>query len=99
MQVGWAGYLNTNEKYFYCLDALPIFIAFCIYSLLPFGKYLDAPLALRLPTSAKEVIVTDSSSSMRGSKDKKSNSSLSTLSISPVADITATADAPLSTLV
>ena len=65
VQVGWSGYLNTHEKYFYCLDALPIFVAFCIYSLLPFGKYLDAPLALRLPTTAKEIIVNDSSSSMQ----------------------------------
>lgn len=65
VQVGWGGYLNTREKYFYCLDALPIFVAFCIYSLLPFGKYLGAPLALRLPTTAKEIIVNDSSSSMQ----------------------------------
>ena len=41
VQVGWAGKYNTHEVYFYCLDALPIFIAFCIYSLLHFGKYLE----------------------------------------------------------
>ena len=62
MQVGWAGYLNATEKYFYCLDALPIFLAFCVYCLLPFGKYLDAPLALRLPTSVREVAVVDNTS-------------------------------------
>ncbi|KAL0055876.1 hypothetical protein WJX82_005320 [Trebouxia sp. C0006] len=62
--VGWGGYLNTHEKYFYCLDALPIFVAFCIYSVLHFGKYLDAPLALRLPETTKQIIVNDSSSSV-----------------------------------
>lgn len=61
--VGWAGYLNATEKYFYCLDALPIFLAFCVYCLLPFGKYLDAPLALRLPTSVREIAVVDNTSS------------------------------------
>ncbi len=66
MQVGWRGYLNTHEKYFYCLDALPIFVAFCIYSALPFGRYLDAPLTLRLPTTAKEaIVVNDSSNSVK----------------------------------
>lgn len=64
VQVGWGGYLNTHEKYFYCLDALPIFVAFCIYSVLHFGKYLDAPLALRLPETTKQIIVNDSSSSV-----------------------------------
>ena len=64
VQVGWSGYLNTHEKYFYCLDALPIFVAFCIYSVLHFGKYLDAPLALRLPETSKHIIVNDSSSSV-----------------------------------
>ena len=62
-QVGWGGYLNTHEKYFYCLDALPIFIAFCVYSVLHFDRYLDAPLALRLPTSAKQIVVKDISTS------------------------------------
>ena len=65
VQVGWGGYLNTHEKYFYCLDALPIFVAFCIYSVLHFGKYLDAPLALRLPETTKRIIVNDSSSSVK----------------------------------
>ena len=64
VQVGWGGYLNTHEKYFYCLDALPIFVAFCIYSALHLGKYLDAPLALRLPETTKQIIVSDSSSSV-----------------------------------
>jgi hypothetical protein len=35
------------------------------YSVLHFGKYLDAPLALRLPETAKQIIVNDSSSSMK----------------------------------
>ena len=74
VQVGWGGYLNTHEKYFYCLDALPILVAFCIYSLLPFGEYLDAPLALRLPTTAKEIIVKDSSSSMQAPVDTNASS-------------------------
>lgn len=93
--VGWAGYLNTHEKYFYCLDALPIFIAFCIYSLLPFGKYLDAPLALRLPTSAKQVLVNDSSSSVAPPTGTTAKSKAT----SHQAEVTATADAPLSTMV
>ena len=63
MQVGWAGYLNATEKYFYCLDALPIFLAFCVYCLLPFGKYLDAPLELGLPTTVRDVAVVDDSGS------------------------------------
>ena len=61
MQVGWAGKFNTHEKYFYCLDALPIFLAFCVYSLLHFGRYLEAPLALRLPSNAREVVIKGSS--------------------------------------
>lgn len=61
MQVGWAGKYNTQEKYFYCLDALPIFLAFCAYSLLHFGRYLEAPLALQLPSNAREVVIDDSS--------------------------------------
>jgi len=40
--VGWAGKYNTHEKYFYCLDALPIFAAFVVYSLLHLGRYLPA---------------------------------------------------------
>lgn len=59
MQVGWGGYLNTHEKYFYCLDALPIFVAFCVYSALHFGRYLEVPMALRLPTTAKQVLMVD----------------------------------------
>lgn len=51
MQVGWAGKYNTHEVYFYCLDALPIFIAFCIYSLLHFGRYLE-PVGSNLPSDA-----------------------------------------------
>ena len=46
MQVGWEGYLNTNEKYFYCLDALPIFTAFCVYSIFHFGYYMDESSAV-----------------------------------------------------
>lgn len=57
--VGWGGYLNTHEKYFYCLDALPIFVAFCVYSALHFGQYLEVPMALRLPTTAKQVLMVD----------------------------------------
>lgn len=41
---GWDGRYNTQEKYFYCLDALPIFLAFVVYSVLHLGKYLNAPL-------------------------------------------------------
>ena len=40
--VGWAGKYNTHEKYFYCLDALPIFLAFVVYSVLHLGRYLPA---------------------------------------------------------
>ena len=40
--VGWAGKFNKHEKYFYCLDALPIFVAFVVYSLLHLGRYLPA---------------------------------------------------------
>lgn len=36
----WSGKYNTHEVYFYCLDALPIFLAFCMYSLLHLGRYL-----------------------------------------------------------
>ncbi len=69
MQVGWSGYLNTNEKYFYCLDALPIFTAFCVYSLLHFGRYLQAHSALTSGAAkVSEVIVeTDGSSRSRPS--------------------------------
>lgn len=41
MQVGWNGYLNVHEKYFYSLDAAPIFAAFCVYSGLHFGHYME----------------------------------------------------------
>ena len=41
---GWDGKYNTREKYFYCLDALPIFLAFVVYSLLHLGKFLNVPL-------------------------------------------------------
>ena len=37
----WTGYLMVHEVFFYCLDALPIFLAFCVYSALHFGKYLN----------------------------------------------------------
>ena len=77
IQVGWAGYLNATEKYFYCLDALPIFLAFCVYCLLPFGKYLDAPLALRLPTSVREVAVVDNTNSKAQRSVGKSDSAAS----------------------
>ena len=74
VQVGWSGYLNTHEKYFYCLDALPIFVAFCVYSVLHFGKYLDAPLPLRLPETAKHIIVNDSRSSVNASTGTSASS-------------------------
>ena len=61
MQVGWTGKYNTHEVYFYCLDTLPIFLAFCVYSLLHFGRYLDAALALQLPTTAKQIVMVSAS--------------------------------------
>ena len=67
MQAGWSGKYNTNEKYFYCLDALPIFSAFCVYSLLHFGQYLqntDGTSTSAAKTSAV-IVATDSSSSSR----------------------------------
>lgn len=65
LAVGWEGKYNTNEVYFYTLDALPIFTAFCVYSIFHFGKYLQAPLALTSGAAkATDVVVTDSSSSM-----------------------------------
>ena len=66
LQVGWDGYLNTNEKYFYTLDALPIFAAFCTYSVLHFGRYMpalqDGPTAGR--TTCAVTSVLDSCSSI-----------------------------------
>lgn len=41
-QAGWEGKYNSDEVYFYTLDALPIFTAFCVYSLLHFGYYLPS---------------------------------------------------------
>ena len=49
--------------YFDTLDSLPIFAAFCVYSLLRFGRYLDAPLALQLPTTAMQVVLVKASGS------------------------------------
>lgn len=37
---GWSGKYNSHEVYFYTLDALPIFLAFCVYSLLHMGRHL-----------------------------------------------------------
>ena len=42
LQAGWEGKYNSDEVYFYTLDALPIFVAFCVYSLLHFGLYLPS---------------------------------------------------------
>ncbi len=75
MQAGWSGKYNTNEKYFYCLDALPIFSAFCVYSLLHFGQYLqktDGTSTGAAKTSAA-VVVTESSSSMSRPREKSSS--------------------------
>lgn len=79
MQAGWSGKYNTNEKYFYCLDALPIFSAFCVYSLLHFGQYLQttdgtSTGAASTSKNSAVVVVTDSSSSM--SRPRKSSSRL-----------------------
>lgn len=41
---GWEGKYNTHEVYFYCLDALPIFTAFVVYSLLHLGRYIRSPV-------------------------------------------------------
>ena len=65
MQAGWDGKYNSNELYFYCLDALPIFIAFCIYSLLHFGRYLQ-PAA---PTASK----ADLTNTVRGCAPSSAN--------------------------
>lgn len=51
--VGWAGKFNTHEKYFYCLDALPIFIAFVIYAVLHLDQYIKAPLRSDTATAGK----------------------------------------------
>lgn len=75
MQAGWSGKYNTNEKYFYCLDALPIFSAFCVYSLLNFGQYLqntDETSTGAAKTSAV-IVVTDSSSSMSRPRENSSS--------------------------
>lgn len=50
---GWDGKYNVNEKYFYCLDALPIFLAFTTYSLLHLGKYVSVPL---LPVHSPDAV-------------------------------------------
>ena len=42
LQAGWEGRYNSDEVYFYTLDALPIFVAFCVYSVLHFGLYLPS---------------------------------------------------------
>lgn len=75
VQAGWSGKYNTNEKYFYCLDALPIFSAFCVYSLLHFGQYLqntDETSTGAAKTSAV-IVVTDSSSSMSRPRENSSS--------------------------
>ncbi|DBA83221.1 TPA: hypothetical protein ACH3X2_006734 [Trebouxia sp. C0005] len=75
LAAGWSGKYNTNEKYFYCLDALPIFSAFCVYSLLHFGQYLqhtNGTPSGDASTSAV-IVVTDSSSSMSRPREKSSS--------------------------
>ena len=42
LQAGWEGRYNSDEVYFYTLDALPIFVAFSVYSLFHFGLYLPS---------------------------------------------------------
>ena len=75
MQAGWSGKYNTNEKYFYCLDALPIFSAFCVYSLLHFGQYLQntGGASTGATETSAVVVVTDSSSSMSRPREKSSS--------------------------
>lgn len=79
MQAGWSGRYNTNEKYFYCLDTLPIFSAFCVYSLLHFGQYLqntdETTTDAAKPTDL--TVVTDSSSNMSSNMSRPWEKSLS----------------------
>ena len=57
--IGWAGYLNTHEVYFYTLDALPIFLAFLVFIALPYGRYLsDAPVMQEGPKQGVQADVS-----------------------------------------
>lgn len=64
----WDGKYNTHEVYFYCLDALPIFLAFCVYSLLHLGRYLP-PVAKGIIAGAQPL----GTSTHDGSAQKVSN--------------------------
>ena len=49
---GWEGKYNTHEKYFYTLDALPIFAAFVVYSILHLGRYIRTPVLQSAPLTS-----------------------------------------------
>ncbi|DBA74093.1 TPA: hypothetical protein ACH3X1_010901 [Trebouxia sp. C0004] len=75
LAAGWSGKYNTNEKYFYCLDALPVFSAFCVYSFLHFGQYLQNTDGTSTGAAKASVVavVTDSSSSIGRPREKPSS--------------------------